>query len=160
MEAETATVESGQCFERKKTVVVVTYNNRGGNEKKEDGEKSISGLLDGSGEYTLVYEVIGCLLGMSLGKKSSILLNKKAEAKDGDASLEISSSSKERVAIAIYVGVKASSTLSEIVNVSSPMPNQTVGSSSVSGTSKKLVADELIEDKSKASIQHGSNYQK
>ncbi|KAL3322626.1 hypothetical protein AABB24_039959 [Solanum stoloniferum] len=93
-------------------------------------------------------------------EKSSILLNKKAEAKDGDASLEISSSSKERVAIAIYVGVKASSTLSEIVNVSSPMPNQTVGSSSVSGTSKKLVADELIEDKSKASIQHGSNYQK
>ncbi|XP_015070186.1 auxin-responsive protein IAA26 [Solanum pennellii] len=28
----------------------------GGNEKKEDGEKAISGLLDGSGEYTLVYE--------------------------------------------------------------------------------------------------------
>ncbi|KAG5579953.1 hypothetical protein H5410_050580, partial [Solanum commersonii] len=28
-----------------------------GNEKKEDREKAISGLLDGSGEYTLVYEV-------------------------------------------------------------------------------------------------------
>lgn len=28
----------------------------GGNEKKEDGETAISGLLDGSGEYTLVYE--------------------------------------------------------------------------------------------------------
>lgn len=28
----------------------------GGNEKKEDGEKAISDLLDGSGEYTLVYE--------------------------------------------------------------------------------------------------------
>lgn len=28
----------------------------GGNEKNEDGEKAISGLLDGSGEYTLVYE--------------------------------------------------------------------------------------------------------
>lgn len=28
----------------------------GGNEKKEEGEKAISGLLDGSGEYTLVYE--------------------------------------------------------------------------------------------------------
>ncbi|KAF3652376.1 Auxin-responsive protein IAA26 [Capsicum annuum] len=27
-----------------------------GNEKKEEGEKAISGLLDGSGEYTLVYE--------------------------------------------------------------------------------------------------------
>lgn len=28
----------------------------GNNEKKEDEEKAISGLLDGSGEYTLVYE--------------------------------------------------------------------------------------------------------
>ncbi|KAG5631011.1 hypothetical protein H5410_002728 [Solanum commersonii] len=28
----------------------------GGNEKKENGEKAISGLLDRSGEYTLVYE--------------------------------------------------------------------------------------------------------
>ncbi|KAJ8535901.1 hypothetical protein K7X08_034302 [Anisodus acutangulus] len=28
----------------------------GGNEKKEEGEKAISGLLDGSGEYTLIYE--------------------------------------------------------------------------------------------------------
>ncbi|XP_009606564.1 auxin-responsive protein IAA26-like [Nicotiana tomentosiformis] len=28
----------------------------GGKEKKEEGEKAITGLLDGSGEYTLVYE--------------------------------------------------------------------------------------------------------
>ncbi|KAK6773835.1 hypothetical protein RDI58_029074 [Solanum bulbocastanum] len=56
MEAAAATAESGQCFEQKKTDVAVTYNNRGGNEKKEDGKKLISGLLDGSGEYNLVYE--------------------------------------------------------------------------------------------------------
>ncbi|XP_049398512.1 uncharacterized protein LOC125862470 [Solanum stenotomum] len=93
-------------------------------------------------------------------EKSSKLLNKKAEAKAGEASLEISSSSKERVDIATDVGVKASSTLSETVNVSSSMPNETVGSSSASGTSKKPTMDELIEDKSKASIQHGSSHQK
>ncbi|KAG5571385.1 hypothetical protein H5410_061151 [Solanum commersonii] len=166
--------------------------------KAYDREKAISGLLDGNGEYTLVYEVNGgdmmlvedvpWHLRLDSYKqkkakklhKSSKLLNKKAEAKAGEASLEISSSLKERVAIATDVGVKASSTLSELVgwrankyvgldkdyeirytrtvNVSSPMPNEAVGSSSASGTSKKPIVDELIEDKSKANIQHGSSH--
>ncbi|KAL3323740.1 hypothetical protein AABB24_038081 [Solanum stoloniferum] len=93
-------------------------------------------------------------------EKSSKLLNEKTEAKAGEASLEILSSSEEGVAIATNVGVKAASTLSETVNASSPRPNETVGSSRASGTSKKPAADELIEDKSKGSIQHGSSHQK
>lgn len=47
--------------------------------------------------------------------------------------------------------------LLQTVDASSPMPNETVGSSSNGVTSKKPAADELIEDKGKASIQHGSN---
>ncbi|KAK6773834.1 hypothetical protein RDI58_029073 [Solanum bulbocastanum] len=50
--------------------------------------------------------------------------------------------------------------LLQTINVSSPMPNETVGSSSASDTSKKPGADELIEYKSKASTQHGSSHQK
>ncbi|KAF3655270.1 putative cyclin-dependent protein kinase inhibitor SMR3-like [Capsicum annuum] len=93
-------------------------------------------------------------------EKSSKLLNEKAEAEAGEASLVISSSSEEKAAIATDVGVKASSTLCEIVNASSPMCNETVGSSSNNGTSKKTAADKLIEGTGKASTQHGSSHQK
>lgn len=107
-----------------------------------------------------ITEPVDVMIADPTTEKSSKLLNEKAEAKAGEASLEISSSSEERVAIATDVGVKASSTLSKTVNASSPMPNETVGSSRASGTSKKPAADELIEDKGKASIQHGSSHQK
>lgn len=53
-------------------------------------------------------------------EKSSKLLKEKAEAKAGEASLEISTSS-EGVAIATDVGVKASSTLSEVSFLSSKL---------------------------------------
>lgn len=108
----------------------------------------------------LVNEPADVMIADPTTEESSKLLNEKAEAKAGEASLEISSSSEERAAIATDVEVKASSTLSETVNASSPMPNETVDSSSNSGTSKKPAADELIEGKDKASTQHGSSHQK
>ncbi|MCD9560700.1 hypothetical protein HAX54_019445 [Datura stramonium] len=108
----------------------------------------------------LVNEPVDVMIADPTTEKSSKLLNEKTETRAGEASLEISSSSEEREAIATDVGVKASSTLSETVNTSSPMHNETVDSSSNSGASKKPAADELIEGKGKASAQHGSSHQK
>lgn len=102
----------------------------------------------------LVNEPVDVMIADPTTEKSSKLLNEKAEAKAEEASLEISSSSEERAAIAADVGVKVSSTLSETVNASSTVPNETVDSSSNSGTSKKPAADELIEGKFKATVQH------
>lgn len=50
--------------------------------------------------------------------------------------------------------------LLQTVNASSPMLNETFDSSSNNGTSKKPTADELIEAKGKASVQHDSSQQK
>ncbi|KAK6775253.1 hypothetical protein RDI58_026254 [Solanum bulbocastanum] len=107
-----------------------------------------------------VNEPVDVMIADPTTEKSRKLLNEKTEAKAGEASSEILSSSEERLAIATNVGVKAASTLSETVNASGPRPNETVGSSRASGTSKKPAADELIEDKGKGSIQHGSSHQK
>ncbi|CAN4126506.1 unnamed protein product [Withania somnifera] len=108
----------------------------------------------------LVNEPVDVMIADPTTEKSSKLLNEKAGAKAEEASLEISSSSEERAAIATDVGVKASPTLSETVNTSSTMPNETLDSSSSSGASKKPAAVESIEGKEKASIQHGSSHQK
>lgn len=65
-----------------------------------------------------ITEPVDMMIADRTTEKSSKLLNEKAEAKAGEASLEISTSS-EGVAIATDVGVKASSTLSEVSFLSS-----------------------------------------
>lgn len=55
-----------------------------------------------------ITEQVDVIIVDPTAKKSSKLLNKKAEVKAGDPSLEISSSSKERVCIATNVGVNTS----------------------------------------------------
>lgn len=69
----------------------------------------------------LVNEPVDVMIADPTTEKSSKLLNEKEEAKAGEASLKISSSSDERVAIATDVGVKASSTLSEVSFLSSKL---------------------------------------
>ncbi|XP_059307614.1 uncharacterized protein LOC132059125 [Lycium ferocissimum] len=108
----------------------------------------------------LVNEPVDVMIADPTTEKSSKLLNEKAEAKAGEASLEISSSSEEREAITADIAVNASSTLDRTVNVSSPMLNETGDSSSINGTSKKQAVDESIEGKGKTSVQHGSIQQK
>ncbi|CAN4115008.1 unnamed protein product [Withania somnifera] len=126
----------------------------------EETEHECNTITSSQKTAQLVNEPVDAMIADPTIDKSSKLLNEKTEAKAEEVSLEISSSPEERAAIAADVGVKASSTLSETVNASSPMSNETVDSSSNSGTSKKPAADKLIEGKGKASTQHGTGPQK
>lgn len=69
----------------------------------------------------LVNEPVDVMIADPTTEKSSELLNEKAEVKAGEASLEISSFSEERMVIATDVGVKASSILSEVRFISSKL---------------------------------------
>ncbi|XP_009605312.1 probable GPI-anchored adhesin-like protein PGA55 [Nicotiana tomentosiformis] len=104
----------------------------------------------------LINEPVDVMTADPTSEKTSKLWDEKAELKARDASLEILSASEERAATANDVIFKASSTVNGTVNASSPMLNETFDSSSNNGTSKKPTADELIEAKGKANVQHGS----